>query len=81
MNIDEAKLVSLVTSIVREELDKYYSVPVEAEPIRVELKYLFDYMLNNRKIDAIKEYRQLTGAGLKEAEDEVERIMDSIKGE
>lgn len=91
MNINEARLVSFVTSIVDAELDDYtinrlvnlakacHSIQVEAERIKVDLKPLFDYMLNDRKIDAIKEHRQLTGAYLKEAKDEVERIMDRIR--
>lgn len=36
---------------------------------------MFDHMLAGRKIDAIKEHRSLTGMGLKESKDEIERIM------
>lgn len=93
MNINEAKLVSFVTNLAKEELDNYnidrlinlvkacYPVPVEAERTKVDLKPLFDYMLNDRKIDAIGEYCQLTGAGLKESKEEVERTIDRIRGE
>lgn len=86
MNINEAKLVSFVTSLVKEELDEYsinrltvFIKECQSKPI--DLKPLFDYMISNRKIEAIKEHRRLTGSYLKESKDEVERIMDRIKGE
>lgn len=88
MNINEAKLLSFVTSLVKEELDEYsinrLMVLVKGcrcEPHNFDLKPLFDFMLSERKIDAIKEHRRLTGSYLKESKDEVERIMDRIKGE
>ena len=93
MNINEAKLLSFVTSLVKEELDESliyrlfnltrdcYPVPDEVEPVKFDLKPLFDFMLGEKKIDAIREHRRLTGAGLKESKEEVERIMDKIKGE
>lgn len=93
MNIDEAKLVSFVTSLMDEEMNEYaierlfdlvkacYPVTVEAKPFKVDLKPLFDAMLNNRKIDAIKEYRQLTGECLKYAHADVIGFMNRIRGE
>ena len=93
MNINEAKIVSFVTNLVGSEISEItimrllvlvkncYPVQVEAEPTTVDLKHLFDAMLSNRKIDAIKEYRQLTRLGLKDSKDEVEWIMNRIKGE
>lgn len=86
MNINEAKLLSFVTSLVKEELDDYninrlIVLIKECQSKPIDLKPLFDCMLNSKKIEAIKEYRRLTGAYLKESKDEVERIMDEIKGE
>ena len=36
---------------------------------------LFGHMLGERKIEAIRNYRMLTGEGLKESKDIIERIM------
>lgn len=46
-----------------------------AEVIRVDLVPLFDFIHKGLKIDAIREHRRLTGFGLKESKDEIERIM------
>lgn len=35
---------------------------------------LFGFILQRRKIEAIKAYRMLTGYGLKESKDEIERL-------
>lgn len=48
---------------------------IEHEQLKVNLVPMFDAMLTNRKIDAFKEYRTLTGFGLKESKDEIERLM------
>jgi ribosomal protein L7/L12 len=39
---------------------------------------LQDMMKNDRKIEAIKRYRELTNAGLKESKDAIEAVMDSM---
>lgn len=39
---------------------------------------LFGFMLTDRKIDAIRSYRTLTGQGLKESKDAVESIMSRL---
>lgn len=93
MNINEAKLVSFVTALVNDGVlsindieNLMYHVkacyPVQSEPelVKVNLKPLFDYMLSGRKIEAIKEHRMLTGQGLKESKDEVERVMNKFNG-
>ena len=45
----------------------------------VDLKPLFDAMVSGQKIDAIRTYRTLTGFGLKESKDEVERVMELVE--
>jgi Ribosomal protein L7/L12 C-terminal domain len=40
---------------------------------------MFEYMATGRKIEAIKEYRTLTGVGLKEAKDAVEVLTSVVK--
>lgn len=45
---------------------------------KINLIPMFDAILGYRKIDAIREYRALTGFGLKESKDEIERIMNKM---
>lgn len=45
------------------------------------LPIIFEAIKDDRKIDAIKEVRNLTGCGLKEAKDLVEIIMQPYHGE
>lgn len=45
---------------------------------KIDLVPMFDFMLQNQKINAIKEHRRLTGFGLKESKDEIERIMNKF---
>lgn len=42
----------------------------------VSVDKMLDDIKNNRKIDAIKQYQAMTGLGLKESKDAVERVMD-----
>lgn len=50
---------------------------VSERPVNVgEVFTLMSSMASSRKIDAIKAYRNLTGAGLKESKDAVESVMD-----
>lgn len=49
--------------------------PALVEVIKVDLVPLFDWIAKGLKIDAIREYRALTGMSLKESKDEIERIM------
>lgn len=54
---------------------------VEAEnagKAKIDLLPMFSYMLNGRKIDAIKEHRMLTGFGLKESKDAIDSIMEKF---
>lgn len=50
-------------------------VVVPNEQPRVDLVPLFNFIIQGEKISAIKEHRSLTGMGLKESKDEVERLM------
>jgi hypothetical protein len=50
--------------------------PVPAPHSYVNLNLLFDAMIAGKKIEAIREHRMLTGMGLKESKDEVERLMN-----
>ncbi len=42
-------------------------------------KQLSDLLMHRNKIEAIKLYREWTGAGLKEAKDDVEEIEDALR--
>lgn len=42
---------------------------------KINLVPLFDYIIRGEKINAIKEHSSLTGFGLKESKDEIERLM------
>lgn len=44
-----------------------------------ELISMFKHMTQGRKIEAIKVFRALTGAGLKESKDAVEIVTDRLK--
>lgn len=48
---------------------------VEIDPLATGDPEFQDYLERNRKIEAIKRYRELTGLGLKEAKDAVEYLM------
>lgn len=56
-----------------EEIAKQLTPPV------IEKIVLLEYGPSKRVIHAIKEYRQLTGCGLKEAKEEVERIVGHVR--
>ena len=88
-----AYLVSWLTHITEQELDSYNveklndlvqgliePVPVQEQPKTDvgELDHLLGLMQEGtRKIEAIKSYRMLTGAGLKESKDAVEKYWVS----
>lgn len=68
-----------------EELDNIVDMPIpEAQPVKAncaEVDYLLKLMSEgNLKIEAIKAYRTLTGAGLKDAKDAVEKYWISKGG-
>ncbi|MFC7303833.1 ribosomal protein L7/L12 [Streptomyces monticola] len=46
----------------------------EPDPLGTELSRVTDLLDRGRKIEAIKVYREVTGAGLKEAKDAVDRV-------
>ena len=49
----------------------------QPEPTKVDLVPLFNAICDDKKIEAIKEHRLLTGFGLRESKNEVERLMSS----
>ena len=51
---------------------------MKAELSENQLKRITDSIVSGRKIEAIKEYREATGQGLKEAKDAVEEITASL---
>lgn len=82
MNINQGCLVSFVTALAGRRLDineihdlsdlvKAYNEPslVSADGIA----NLLDAIKADRKIEAIKEHRMMTGYGLKESKDEIEK--------
>lgn len=90
MNMNDSLLISYVTSLVgrplehedievlQEKIKNCFPPPQESvgasEAIVCEL---LDAMQNCRKINAIKAYRAMTGVGLKEAKDAVERYWQN----
>ena len=80
-----ASLISFLSSVTgREfstsEIDVIYEQVFnfkneEVKSNFVDLSSLFSAMSEGRKIEAIKEYRTLTGAFLKESKDAVESVM------
>ena len=70
---------SLISEYEIEDLLKlvkaFEDTPAQVEPTKVDLAPLFNAIYNNKKIEAIKEYRNLTNFGLKESKDEIERLM------
>lgn len=65
----EAKL-----DIIFEKLDG--SIGMQPTNVKHSVLSLFSAMLDYRKIDAIKEYRHLTGDTLKGSKDAVEAVMN-----
>jgi ribosomal protein L7/L12 len=61
------------------EIDKIVNEMVEESRQASNLVPLFDAILQYRKIDAIKAYRDITRMGLKESKDEIERLMSAFK--
>lgn len=75
-----ARLISAVTHLRGSELDTYQinSIASLCEQMTSKAKcedinVLLAAMMTGRKIEAIKAYRQITGASLKESKDMVER--------
>lgn len=58
-------------------VDKVSPLPLTPTALSMEIAKTLDGLINN-KIKAIKRYRELTGCGLAESKDEVEKIMASL---
>lgn len=84
------RLISVVTNFVNfsledDQIDLLHDIAMNIAtvepkisdilPPKINLVPLFDAMIEGKKIDAIREHRSLTGMGLKESKDEVERLM------
>lgn len=94
MNVNEQLLISFVTSLTgsrmlttNEVMDFNELVKAampEYQPNGVNgpaIARMFQAMKDGRKIDAIREHRSMTGYGLKESKDEIEKYFPSQKGE
>jgi hypothetical protein len=69
-------IMSLIGSMTVAELfskDAYDAVKALADHQGVDIRYVYVYHENGKKIDAIKLVRMVTGLGLKEAKDMVEK--------
>jgi ribosomal protein L7/L12 len=57
------------------------ALTAQAQPRTSEhtMKDLFRFMRNGMKLDAIRTYRQITGATLKDSKDAIESLMDMFK--
>lgn len=82
MNIYQASLISFVTALAGRRLcineihDLSDLVKAYHEPSQVSadsIANLLDAIKADRKIEAIKEHRMMTGYGLKESKDEIEK--------
>ncbi len=65
--------ISQIDSIIAEGIQ---SKPPATVPTPQDARDLLLAIVGERKIDAIKAYRSLTGDGLKESKEAVERVMD-----
>jgi hypothetical protein len=63
----------LVIGEIYQELEDFGKFPPIIDQIREEV---FSLAVGDQKISAIKEYRHITGAGLKDAKDMVEYMME-----
>lgn len=52
--------------------------PVSTPAIGVDLVPLFNALYEGKKIEAIKAHRMITGFGLKESKDEIERLINGV---
>lgn len=91
MNINHCKLVSYVTSLANRCLDSYEvqevlkhvdnCIPPQTTAQVVDWHTLSELLkemaCGQKKIECIKLYRQLTGVGLKETKDEIEKYWKS----
>ena len=54
---------------------------MQSEPTKEQWKEIADLLYAGRKIQAIKAYREITEAGLKEARDSVEKLEQQLREE
>lgn len=80
MNINEAMVISFVTSLIDRMLSESeigfllgFVKTVSNSYSNTELETLMDAMKNGRKIEAIKAYRTMTGSSLLDAKNAIER--------
>ena len=80
-----ARLISQITHVTREILEEFtikeIAVTVDSFSAGASISsinQLLAAMRDGRKIEAIKEYRSLTGMGLKESKDAVEMYWNPI---
>ena len=87
-----ARLIAYLCSLSRHDFARYEISQIDgiiveslqsksqpAVPSPQDVISLMENMGADRKIEAIKAYRALTGHGLKESKDAVERIMDRLR--
>jgi ribosomal protein L7/L12 len=68
--------IGQIDSIITESLAQK---PAAVVPSAADARLLLEAIASGRKIEAIKAFRCLTGDGLKESKDAVERVMDKMK--
>jgi ribosomal protein L7/L12 len=88
-------LISYVTKLTDRALDRFEVGNLEAfvkesneqsaynpnSVVVTNVNYLLDSLANNKKIDAIKAYRALTGSPLKDSKEIIEKVYNSIHDE
>lgn len=70
--------ISQIDSIIMESIQAKHATHV---PNPQDARDLITALANDRKIEAIKAFRCLTGDGLKESKDAVELVMNKMKPE
>lgn len=80
-----ARLIAYLSALTHHSYDEFEIRQIDdlvsraPAPSVGNVRNLLYAMSNDRKIEAIKEFRTLTGDGLKESKEAVERVMDKMK--
>ncbi len=70
---DKGKLSEFEIEVIRNHINDIADAKLITP--NVNLIPMFDFILAGKRIDAIKEHRRLTGMGLRESKDEIERLI------
>lgn len=82
-NLGQAELLIQAAQIADDGADQIANstVAVVNDRVQRDVVGLLEAMASGKKIEAIKNYRSLTGYGLKESKDAVERVMSLFRAD